>query len=38
MFKTGGLFDQNPVKKGTGLIPLKAGLPTENMVDIIKLV
>ena len=29
-FKTGGLFDQNPVKKGTGLIPLKAGLPTEK--------
>ena len=29
-FKTGGLFDQNPVKKGTGLFPLKAGLPTEK--------
>lgn len=29
-FKTGGLFDQNPVKKGTGLIPLKAGLPAEK--------
>lgn len=29
-FKTGGLFDQNPVKKGSGLIPLKAGLPTEK--------
>ena len=29
-FKTGGLFDQNPVKKGSGLIPLKVGLPTEK--------
>lgn len=29
-FKTGGLFDQNPVKKATGLIPIKAGLPTEK--------
>lgn len=29
-FKTGGLFDQNPVKKGTGLVPIKAGLPTEK--------
>lgn len=29
-FKTGGLFDQQPVKKGANLIPLKAGLPTEK--------
>ena len=29
-FKTGGLFDQNPVKKAPGLTPLKAGLPTEK--------
>ncbi len=29
-FKTGGLFDQNPVKKATGLIPIKAGLLTEK--------
>ncbi len=29
-FKTGGLFDQNPLKKASGLIPLKAGLPTEK--------
>lgn len=29
-FKTGGLFDQMPVKKGAGLTPLKAGLPTER--------
>ncbi len=29
-FKTGGLFDQMPVKKGAGLIPLKAGLATER--------
>ena len=29
-FKTGGFFDQMPVKKAEGLIPLKAGLPTEK--------
>lgn len=29
-FKSGGFFDQMPVKKGSGLIPLKAGLPTEK--------
>ena len=29
-FKTGGLFDQNPVKKAPGLTPLKADLPTEK--------
>lgn len=29
-FKTGGLFDQNPLKKAPGLIPLKAGMPTEK--------
>ena len=29
-FKTGGLFDQMPMKKAAGLIPLKAGLPTEK--------
>lgn len=29
-FKTGGLFDQMPVKKDEGLIPRKAGLPTEK--------
>ncbi len=29
-FKTGGLFDQMPVKKTTGLVPLKKGLPTEK--------
>ena len=30
IFKTGGLFDQQPVKKGKGLVPLKEGLPTEK--------
>ncbi len=29
-FKTGGLFDQMPLKKGAGLIPLKDGMPTER--------
>lgn len=29
-FKTGGLFDQMPVKKAPGLVPLKKGLPTER--------
>lgn len=29
-FKTGGLFDQNPVTAAEGLVPLKAGLPTEK--------
>ena len=29
-FKTGGLFDQMPVKKASGLVPIKAGLPTEK--------
>ena len=29
-FKTGGFFDQMPVKKGAGLIPLKEGLHTEK--------
>ncbi len=29
-FKTGGLFDQNPVKKGQGQVSLKAGLPIEK--------
>lgn len=29
-YKTGGLFDQNPVKKSGGLVPLKKGLPTEK--------
>ena len=29
-FKTGGLFDQNPVKKAAGLVPLKKGLDTEK--------
>lgn len=29
-FKTGGFFDQMPVKGAAGLIPLKAGLPTER--------
>lgn len=28
--RKGGLFDQQPVKKGEGLIPLKKGLPTEK--------
>ncbi len=28
--REGGLFDQQPVKKGPGLIPRKAGLPTEK--------
>ena len=28
--RRGGLFDQQPVKKGENLIPLKAGLPTEK--------
>lgn len=28
--RKGGLFDQQPVKKGENLIPLKAGLPTEK--------
>ena len=28
--RKGGLFDQQPVKKKAGLIPLKAGLPTEK--------
>ena len=29
-FKTGGLFDQMPVRKKEGLTPLKKGLPTEK--------
>ncbi len=29
-FKTGGLFDQNPVKKAAGLVPLKKGMSTEK--------
>lgn len=29
-FKTGGLFDQMPVKRAVGLVPLKAELPTER--------
>lgn len=29
-FKTGGFFDQMPMKKAEGLVPLKAGLPTEK--------
>ncbi len=29
-FKTGGLFDQMPVKKGQGQVSLKAGLPVER--------
>lgn len=29
-FKKGGLFDQMPVKKAEGLVPLKKGLPTEK--------
>lgn len=29
-FKTGGLFDQMPVKKKEGLIPRKKGMPTEK--------
>ncbi len=29
-FKTGGLFDQMPVKRAEGLVPRKAGLPTEK--------
>ena len=29
-FKRGGLFDQNPVAKAEGLIPIKKGLPTEK--------
>jgi CRISPR-associated endonuclease Csn1 len=29
-FKTGGLFDQNPVRAGEGLVPLKKGLSTEK--------
>lgn len=33
-FKTGGLFDQNPLKKAPGLIPLKAGSQQKNMVVI----
>ncbi len=28
--KHGGLFDQNPVKAGSGLVPLKAGVSTEK--------
>lgn len=28
--RKGGLFDQQPVKKASGLIPLKQGLPTEK--------
>ena len=28
--RRGGLFDQQPVKKAAGLIPLKKGLPTEK--------
>lgn len=29
-YRKGGLFDQQPVKKAPGLIPLKEGLPTEK--------
>lgn len=29
-FRKGGLFDQQPVKAGEGLVPLKKGLPTEQ--------
>ena len=29
-FKTGGLFDQMPVKKKEGLVPRKKGMPTEK--------
>lgn len=29
-YRKGGLFDQQPVKKKGGLVPLKAGLPTEK--------
>ena len=29
-FKTGGLFDQNPVTKAEGLVPIKKGMPTEK--------
>ncbi len=29
-FKQGGFFDQMPLAKGSGLVPLKKGLPTEK--------
>ena len=29
-FKTGGFFDQNPVSKAQGLVPIKKGMPTEK--------
>ncbi len=29
-FKTGGLFDQMPVKKGRGQVPIKKGMPIER--------
>lgn len=29
-FKTGGFFDQMPLKKSEGLVPLKKGMPTEK--------